>query len=124
MEDYEAATGYFEKLVKLEPDNVDARYKLGLLYIRAKDYGSAEKEVEALRAIGTENAMQGADALSENLSSGRAKGFFRDLLEKIVPGLPEIPGITDEDTIKPDKEKNSDDAYSNDKLDTEDKPNS
>lgn len=102
MEDYETAALYYEKLVKLEPDNVEARYKLGLLYIRAKDYGAAEKEVEALREIGSESAIQGAEALAENLSSGKVKGFFRDLLKKIAPGLPEIPGITEDGSIMPD----------------------
>ncbi len=102
MEDYESAVQYLEKLVKLEPDNVEARYKLGLLYIRNKDYGAAEKEVEALRAIGTEKALSGAASLSENLASGKVKGFFRDLLKKVAPGLPDIPGITDDGPIGPD----------------------
>ncbi len=102
MEDYESAVMYLEKLVKLEPDNVEARYKLGLLYIRDKDYGAAEKEVEALRSIGTEKALSGAEALSENLASGKVKGFFRDLLKKVAPGLPDIPGITDDVPIRPD----------------------
>ena len=102
MEDYDAAAKYYEKLVKLEPDNVEARYKLGLLYIRAKDYGAAEKEVEALREIGGESAIEGADALAENISSGKVKGFFRDLLKKVAPGLPEIPGITQDGPIRPD----------------------
>ena len=102
MEDYDAAAKYYEKLVKLEPDNVEARYKLGLLYIRAKDYGAAEKEVEVLREIGSESAIEGADALAENISSGKVKGFFRDLLKKVAPGLPEIPGITQDGPIRPD----------------------
>ena len=104
IEDYESAILYFEKLVKIEPDNVDARYKLGLLYIRGKDYGAAEKEIEALRSIGTERAISGADALSENMASGKMKGFLRDLLKKIAPGLPIIPGITDDGSIRPDTE--------------------
>ena len=115
MEDYEAATQYYEKLVTLESDNVDARYKLGLLYIRAKDYGAAEKEVEALRGIGTENATQRADALTENLSSGKVKGFFRDLLKKVAPGLPEIPGITEDGPIEPETGETSEDPLSEDK---------
>jgi len=104
VEDYESAILYFEKLVKIEPDNVDARYKLGLLYTRVKDYGAAEKEIEALRSIGTERAISGADALSENLASGKVKGLIRDLLKKIAPGLPVIPGITDDGSIRPDSE--------------------
>lgn len=120
MEDYEIATHYYEKLVKLEPDNVDARYKLGLLYIRAKDYGAAEKEVEALRSIGTESAIQGAEVLSENLSSGKVKGFFRELLKKVAPGLPEIPGITQDEPIKSYTEENTEDSVSEDLPETED----
>ena len=120
MEDYETAVQYYEKLVALEPDNVDARYKLGLLYIRAKDYGAAEKEVEALKGIGTENAMQSADALSENLSSGKVKGFFRDLLKKVAPDLPGIPGITEDGSIKPDTGETSDDLLSEDEHEAAD----
>lgn len=120
MEDYETAARYYKKLVKLEPDNVDARYKLGLLYIRAKDYGAAEKEMEALRAIGTESAIQSADALTENLSSGKVKGFFRDLLKKVAPGLPEIPGITQDEPIKSYTEENTEDSVSADLPEIED----
>lgn len=103
MEDYESAISYYEKLVKVEPNNVEARYKLGLLHIRAKDYGSARKQIEALQLIGTENALSGAEALSESLTSGRVKGFFRDFLKKVAPGLPEIPGITEDEPIRPDE---------------------
>lgn len=120
MEEYEAATHYYEKLIKLEPDNVEARYKLGFLYIRAKNYGAAEKEMEALRAIGTERAMESAEALTENLSSGKVKGFFRDLLKKVAPGLPEIPGITEDEPITADREENADDIISEDLPKTED----
>ena len=119
MEDYDAAAKYYEKLVKLEPDNVEARYKLGLLYIRAKDYGAAEKEVEALREIGSESAIEGADALAENISSGKVKGFFRDLLKKVAPGLPEIPGITQDGPIRPD-DGTEDEAPSEEGPPTED----
>jgi len=102
MEDYDTAAQYYKKLVRLEPDNVEARYRLGLLYIRAKDYGAAEKEVEALREIGSESAIEGAEALAENLSSGKVKGFFRDLLRKIAPSLPDIPGITEDGPLMPE----------------------
>ncbi|NLD05982.1 MAG: tetratricopeptide repeat protein [Synergistaceae bacterium] len=118
-EDYETATHYYEKLVKLEPDNVEARYKLGLLYIRAKDYGAAEKEVTALRIIGTESAIQSADALTENLSSGKVKEFFRDLLKKVAPGLPEIPGITQDEPITTDTEETTGETLSEDLPKTE-----
>ncbi|NLD05530.1 MAG: hypothetical protein GX672_06515, partial [Synergistaceae bacterium] len=109
----------YEKLVKLEPDNVEARYKLGLLYIRAKDYGAAAKEVTALRIIGTESAIQSADALTENLSSGKVKEFFRDLLKKIAPGLPEIPGITQDEPITTDTEETTGETLLKDMPKTE-----
>ncbi|MDD4159851.1 MAG: tetratricopeptide repeat protein [Synergistaceae bacterium] len=120
MEDYETAAKYYEKLVKLEPDNVEARYKLGLLYIRAKNYGAAEKEVQALRAIGTENALSGAETLAENLSSGKIKGFFRDLLKKVAPGLPDIPGITQDDPIKTGNEEAAGDTLSENQPEAKD----
>ena len=65
--------------------------------------------MEALRGIGTENATQRADALTENLSSGKVKGFFRDLLKKVAPGLPEIPGITEDGPIEPETGETSED---------------
>ena len=68
--------------------------------------------MEELRAIGTESAIQSADALTENLSSGKVKGFFRDLLKKIAPGLPQIPGITQDEPIRPDTEDTPDDPLS------------
>ena len=79
MEDYDTAAQYYKKLVRLEPDNVEARYRLGLLYIRAKDYGAAEKEVEALREIGSESAIEGAEALAENSLRARSgfSGIYR-----------------------------------------------
>ena len=55
-----------------------------------------------MREIGSESAIEGAEALAENLSSGKVKGFFRDLLRKIAPGLPDIPGITEDGPLMPE----------------------
>ena len=75
--------------------------------------------MEALRGIGTESAIQSADALTENLSSGKVKGFFRDLLKKVAPGLPEIPGITQDEPIRPETEEIAEDPLSEDEHEAE-----
>ena len=33
---------------------------------------------------------------------GKVKGFFQDLIKKVVPSLPSIPGLTDEEPVNPD----------------------
>lgn len=104
LEDYENARKSYEILVKLEPDKAKHRYMLGLLCIRAKDYEAAEKEIKSLRALGSDEGADYADALSEKMQTGRVKGFFRDLFKKIVPNLPNIPGLTEDEPLKPDDE--------------------
>ena len=102
--DYDNAKGCYEKLIKLEPKNARAHYTLGLLYIRAKNYEGAEKEITALREIGGDDGVKYADALRSKMEVGKVKGFFKDLIKKVVPSLPDIPGFTDEPSVKPDAE--------------------
>lgn len=99
--DYENARGSYETLVKLEPTSAKFRYTLGLLCIRAMDYEAAEKEIKGLRALGTDEGASYADALTDKMQSGRVKGFFRDMFKKIVPKLPSIPGLTEDEPIAP-----------------------
>ena len=103
--DYENARKSCEILVKLEPETARHRYTLGLLCIRAKDYEAAEKEIKSLRALGSDEGSDYADALSEKMQTGRVKGFFRDLFKKIAPNLPDIPGLTEDEPLKPDEER-------------------
>lgn len=94
LEDYDSATKYYKTLTDIEPDNVEAHFILGRIYIRNKDFGAAEKEISSLRAIGTEDAVSCANELASQMQSGMVKGLFRDLFKKIAPNFPKIPGLT------------------------------
>lgn len=100
LQDYEAATHHYETLINIDPDNVEAHFTLGLLYIRSKNFGAAEKEIGLLRKIGTRQAVSGAEELSSHLQSGMVKGFFLDLFKKIAPSFPKIPGLTEDEPIE------------------------
>lgn len=107
LEDYESALRYYQKLTGLEPDNVEAHFTVGQLYIRAKDYSGAEREARKLRDIGSEEAISAAEELTSQMHSGMVKGFFRDLFKKFVPNFPKIPGITEDKPIEPDVDSDS-----------------
>lgn len=104
LEDYDNARDCYAKLIKLEPENAKARYTMGLLYIRAKNYEGVEKEAKALRGLGTTEGNAYADALAAKMQTGMVKGFFQNLLKKIAPSLPTIPGLTDDAPVDPDEE--------------------
>jgi len=95
LEDYDAARKYYKRVVKLAPNDAESHYRLGLLCLRAKDYGAADKEIEALRALNTEESARYADSLAKKRQAGAVKGFFMDILKKIAPNLTEIPGLND-----------------------------
>lgn len=95
LEDYSAALGYYELLVKSDPENAKARYRLGLLYVREKDYNKAEEQVQVLREIHTYEAKDYADELSDMVREKTMKGIFQDLFDKFGPNLPKIPGLSD-----------------------------
>ena len=102
--DYSNAKGCYKKLIKLEPKDAKAHYTLGLLYIRVKNYEGAEKEITALRELGGDEGVKYADELRSKMEVGKVKGFFQDLIKKVVPSLPDIPGLTDNTPVKPDAE--------------------
>lgn len=103
LEDYEEAAESYTKLTKLEPENANAHYMLGRLYVRAKNYDGANKEIKALRGIATEDAMDKAEKLSGKIQTGMVKGIFRGLFEKVLPNLPKIPGITEDAPVSSDE---------------------
>ena len=106
LEDYEAAAHHYATLIGLEPNNVEAHFTLGQLYIRTKNYGAAEKQIRILRDIGTEEAVKAADGLTSQKQSGLVKGFFRDLFKKIAPDFPGIPGLTEDAPLEPNVDEN------------------
>ena len=46
----------------------------------------SEKKTTALEGIGTEEAKEYADELKGAIQTGAVKGFFNELLKKILPG--------------------------------------
>ena len=99
--DITAAKGSLEKVISLEPRNAAARYELGKIYVNEKNFGAARSEISALEEIGSEEAKGYADELKSSIKTGAVKGFFDELLKKIIPGgIPDalknaVPGTED-----------------------------
>ena len=99
--DITAAKGSLEKVISLEPRNAAARYELGKIYVNEKNFGAARSEISALEEIGSEEAKGYADELKSSIQTGAVKGFFDELLKKIIPGgIPDalknaVPGTED-----------------------------
>ena len=104
--DTDGACGYYEKLIKLEPNNTEGRYAYGSLCIKAKDYKTAEKQIRALREINTPEATEYADRLTGNMQAGAVKGVIKDLFRKMIPGFDNLgrtlPGLDDSDETSAD----------------------
>lgn len=75
-----------EKVIAIEPRNAPARYELGKIYIGEKNFGEAKTEITALEEIGTEEAREYAAELKTSIQTGAVRGFFDELLKKIIPG--------------------------------------
>jgi tetratricopeptide (TPR) repeat protein len=118
LKEYESALHYYSIVVKEEPDNAKARYRLGLLYFRAGEFRKAEVQARALSEMKSDEARQYAADLVTRMREGMVRGIFDDLMDKVLPNLPDlpnlpklpkIPGITDrnkdiEDEIDPEKQ--------------------
>ncbi|MDO5562621.1 MAG: tetratricopeptide repeat protein [Synergistaceae bacterium] len=106
MGDEDAASGYYEKLLKLEPGNAKDRYTLGRLCIKTKDYKTAEKQIRALRDINTPESIEYADKLTGDMQVGAVKGFIKDLFRKMIPGFDDLgkalPGLGGSDDTSKD----------------------
>lgn len=89
--DNEEACEYYEKLVELDPSNIEDRYILGMLYIEVKDYKKAESQISALRGMKKEEATNHADELTSQIQTKMVKGFFQDFVDKIVPNFKKLP---------------------------------
>lgn len=74
-----------------DPADAEAKYELGKIFIEEKNYGAAKKEIEALEALGTDEAKEYAQDLKEAAQSGAVKGVIDDFLRKILPrGVPDM----------------------------------
>lgn len=89
----EEAKRCYEKLIALDAKNAEYRYELGKICVRTKDYETAEQQIHTLREMKTPEASKYAYELTSAVHSGKVKGIFQDLLEKIAPGLGDIPGL-------------------------------
>lgn len=85
----DAAKSALEKVVSIEPANAEARYELGKIYVGQKNYKAAKSEIKALEDIGTGESREYADELKSSIQTGAVKGFFNDLLKKVLPGIPD-----------------------------------
>lgn len=95
--DIAGAKESFEKVLSAEPDNARARYNLGKIYLGEKDFDAVRNEISKLEELNTEEARGYAEELKTELRGGVVKGFFDDILKKIMPELPDalkeaVPG--------------------------------
>lgn len=87
----ESAMHYYSLVVDKKPDDAKAQYNLGVLYLRLKDYDKAEGQVRILNQIGTPEAQNYAEELSDVLQKTMMKGLFKGLFDRISPHLPSLP---------------------------------
>lgn len=87
--EYDAAKSAFEKNISLNPGNAEARYQLGMIYLKQKNTEAAKGQIKALEELGTDEARGYADELKSSIQTGAVKGFFNDLFKKLLPGIPD-----------------------------------
>lgn len=95
LEDYAAALEYYTLVVKTDPGNAEAAYRIGLICIKDNNYEKAEEQVTALERMGTYEAGQYAEALEQMIYENKIKGVFRDIYDRVAPNLQKIPGLSD-----------------------------
>lgn len=87
----EGACEQYEKLVELDPSNINDRYLLGMLYIETKDYKKAEVQISALRSMQKEEATSRADELTSHIQTKKLSDFLKDFVDKIIPNIKKLP---------------------------------
>lgn len=85
----------YTQVVKDEPGNAEARFKLGSLYITAKDFDKVREQITALEGLRGREAREYARELTQAIGETSSNGIFRDFLDKLEPNLPKIPGLLD-----------------------------
>lgn len=115
---------HYTQVVKDEPGNAEARFKLGNLYITAKDYDKVREQIRALEEMRGREAREYARELTQAMGDTSPNGIFRDFLDKLEPNLPKIPGLFDGFRDMPqngdgaDENKENKDDTANDGKDT------
>ena len=89
------AKSCYEKLISLDPHNMEYRHELGRICIADKDYKAAEQQIRILRGMKNPQAEDYADELTGSMQTGMVKGIFKDFLKKLAPALGDIPGLSD-----------------------------
>lgn len=97
--DRESALKNYEKLIELDPSNMEDRYILGELYIDGKNYKKAELQISALRDMNTEKATKYAEKLSSQIQTEMVKGFLKDFIDKVIPGFKKSPSHEEEEYV-------------------------
>lgn len=95
---------HYTQVVRDEPNNAEARFKLGSLYVTAKDYNKVREQIRALEEIRGREAREYASELTQAIGETSPNGIFRDFLEKLEPNLPKIPGLFDSSRDMPQKD--------------------
>lgn len=87
--DYRSAIIEFKNALKIAPENVEARRKLGYSYLMALDYEGAAKEFKVALNLGAERQL----TVSELANALIGSGAFDQLLEIIVPDDSDSPEL-------------------------------
>lgn len=95
LDDLASSLEYYLRVTATAPDNAKAVYTLGMIYIKQKEFVKAGEQVKALESMGTYEAKEYAEKLSELLRENSLKGVFRDLYDRFAPNIPEIPRLND-----------------------------
>lgn len=107
LEDYVSALEYYIQVVKTDPSNAKAVYRLGLIYANDRDYEKTEEQLNALLEMKTYEANEYAGILSETLRENAIKGVFKDIYDRLAPKIPGLGSGLDKlkDKLLPELEK-------------------
>jgi protein O-GlcNAc transferase len=92
---YEAAQGPFAKAERLDPDNFEPHYNLGLTYFRLRDYGAARRPLESAAALRPEHFETAAVLGSTLFALGDDYGALRQLrrAHELQPGDEKVKAL-------------------------------
>ncbi|MEG1641548.1 MAG: tetratricopeptide repeat protein [Synergistaceae bacterium] len=84
-DDLETAEATTEKLLKIDPDNVQMRFTLGKIQIRNNDFDSAKEQIHKLREMRTEETQRYADDLTSQIRAATVKDIIENIIDKVAP---------------------------------------
>lgn len=95
LDDSALSTEYYLRVVAADPGNAKAVYRLGMIYLKEKNYDKTEEQIKTLQNMRTYEAKEYAEELSELLRENSVKGVLRDLYDRFAPNIPGLPGMSD-----------------------------